>query len=294
MRITALFLAIVVAMGAMAQPGGYRTAIVLKSGVQEIVPDSVLHRFTVSKRPAGGHTVGVELNDGSALAFSTADIEEINYGPLSAYERWAGDWYLVASPNGEANEAGIMISQVVSMPVHAVLPSPSSADYGTWIYCTVDSIAHRSGLHYGARFKLRYNADASGQQGTIALVLDDRQPVNDSEYAGGPETYAYFDKNSTYYFGPQAGHAGGDTGHRYQYWLSNNIETEKLEGMELPVSWTLATVADPQSQFKFAPEHQIYWVTALDIPFSHDENDMVGVVDIFSSARFMRRPWPDK
>ncbi|MBR1551053.1 MAG: hypothetical protein IJ632_01885 [Muribaculaceae bacterium] len=294
MRKAALFLAIVSAMGIMAQQSGYRTAIVLKSGVQEIVPDSALHRISVGKLPAGGHSVGVELNDGSSRTFTTADIEEINYGPLTAYERWTGDWYLVASPNGEANEVGIMISQVVSMPVHAVLPSPSSPDYGSWIYCTVDSIPHRGGLHYNAQFKLRYNADADGRQGTIALVLDDRQPVNGIEYAGGPETYAYFDKNSTYYFGVSDSHAGGDTGHRYQYWLGNNIETQMLEGMELSTSWTEADLADPESQFKFAREHQIYWVTALDIPFDYAENDMVGVVDIFSSARLMRRPWIDQ
>lgn len=264
----------------------YRTAVTLKNGTQEIYPDSLVKRFNYTYRN-NVHYLNVVKNNGTILrSVPTDSIEEINYGEMSRYEQWAGDWYLVASPNGEANEVGIMIATTVSIPYHAVLPAPGTPDYGKYIYCHIDSMPHRTGLKYEANFKLHYS-----ENGTIAIVLDDTTPLTTMQYTDGPETYAYFDQSHTFYYGVSSSHEGGDTGGRYMYFVTRNMANYHLEGMELPATWTTDALDDIDSEFTFNRNYQIHWIVALDIPYSYSEHDEIGIIDIFASPRLMRKPW---
>ncbi|MBR1803927.1 MAG: hypothetical protein IJ775_03355, partial [Muribaculaceae bacterium] len=187
---------LVMSLGMKASGSGvWRTAITLKNGTQEIYPDSVVQRFDFVPAPDGRHrALSVRWRgDSVARVIPIDSIAEINYGEMTPYEHFAGDWYLVASPNGVANEVGLMIATVVSIPYHAVLPAPGTPDYGKYIYCHVDSLPHRKGLKYAADFKLRYDFDEASQRGNISIVLDDQLPFSEVPYTGGPETYAYAD-----------------------------------------------------------------------------------------------------
>ena len=271
-----------------------RTAITLLNGTQEIMPDTTVARFSYNPVSDGGLTT-YRLNalsgDHVVRSLRTDSIVELTYGPTSRYEHFAGIWWLVASPNGEPNEQGIMVTETVSVPVHAVLPAPGTPDYGHYIYCHIDSMPHRSGLKVSADFKLHYTYDEALGRGTIAMVLDDSQPISDTEYAGDPTTYAYFAPGQTWYMGASDQHQGGDTGHRYMYFVSQNIDTQQLEGMEIATTWTDADQQDLEHEYRFAQQYQIYWIAALDIPYSNAEHDEVGIIDIFASPRLMRHAW---
>ncbi len=275
--------------------GIYRTAIVLKNGTQEIFPDTLVSEFKYSKTHVGGKTaywLNVIKDGKIAMTISTDSILEINYREMTPYEHFAGDWYFVASPNGEPMPgSSIMVSTVESMPYHAVLPAPGTPGYGREIYCHIDSMAHRKGLKYDANFTLLYNYDEASGKGTISMVLDDQRPISATPYTGDASTYAYWDATSTWYWGVSSQHEGGDTGGRYMYFVTHNIDTWALEGHQLDCQWTLADQADFDHAYAFPPIYEICWIVGLDIPFSQAEHDLIGYIDIFASPRLMRHPW---
>lgn len=277
-----------------AGTGVYRTAITLRNGTQEIFPDTLVQRFNYNMATVGGKTVyylNVIEHGEVAMTIPTDSIVEMTYGEMNYYEQFAGDWYLVASPNGEPNEQGIMVMQAVSMPYHAVLPAPDSPDYGKYIYCHIDSVAHRKGLKYDANFRLRYAYDDNTQQGSVTLLIDDQHPITSMEYTGDAPSYAYWGADQTWYYGVQSGHAGGDSGHRYMYFLCQNWDTWALEADELPAQWTAADQQDLDYTYRFPSSKEIHWVVALDIPYVHAEKDLVGEIDMFSGARLQRKPY---
>ena len=275
--------------------GVYRTAITLTNGTQEIFPDTLVKEFRYSHTVVDDRIV-YSLNvmkDGHVVMSIPVDsIVEVNYREMTPYEHFAGDWYLVASPNGEPLPGtSIMVSTAVSIPYHAVLPAPGTPGYGRDIYCHIDSMAHRKGLKCEADFKMRYSWNESAQSGTITMVLDDQHPVSDEPYPGDASTYAYWDANSTWYNGVSPLHEGGDTGNRYMYFLTHNINTWELEGHDLECQWTLADQQDLTHEYAFPTIYEICWVVGLDIPFVYNEHDLLGYIDIFASPRLMRHPW---
>ena len=186
-----LFTALIVSLSIGAQAigtGVYRTAITLTNGTQEIFPDSVVKEFTYTHSIQNGQTVyylNVIREGKVSRTFALSDIVEINYREMTPYEHFAGDWYLVASPNGEPLPGtSVMVSTAVSIPYHAVLPAPGTPEYGHEIYCHIDSMAHRKGLKYDADFRMLYTFNESSQQGSVTMVLDDQQPVSTTQYTG--------------------------------------------------------------------------------------------------------------
>ncbi len=285
-----------VCMAALASESGvYRTAIVLKNGTQEIYPDTLVHRFNYGQTQMGGkvsHYLDVIVDGKPAKRIPTDSIVEINYREMTPYEHFAGDWYLVASPNGVPMPGtSIMVTAAVSMRYHAVLPAPGSPDYGHKIYCHIDSMAHRKGLKCDARFTLLYDYNEATGKGTISMVLDDQHPVSSMPYPGDASTYAYWDATSTWYMGVSSQHAGGDTGGRHMYFVTHNIDTWELEGHQLDCQWTLADQMDDSHEYAFPSIYEICWIVGLDIPFSYSEHDLLGYIDIFASPRLMRHPW---
>lgn len=278
-----------------ASEGVYRTAITLTNGTQEIFPDTVVTRFNYSRKTENGRTayfLNVIKEGQTVMTIPTSDIVEINYREMTPYEHFAGDWYLVASPNGEPLPGtSIMVSTAVSIPYHAVLPAPGTPGYGREIYCHIDSMAHRKGLKYDANFKMLYSYDEATQRGSITMVLDDQQPVSATQYTDDASTYAYWDATSTWYSGVSPQHEGGDTGGRHMYFVTHNISTWALEGHELECQWSLADQIDLNHEYAFPTIYEICWVVGLDIPFVQAEHDLIGYIDIFASPRLMRHPW---
>ena len=95
---------IMAAVGADAMTTGvYRTAITLKNGTQEILPDTAVQRFTYTHITQGTttrHLLNVIKNGEVAMTFDTDSIVELDYGEMTYYEQFAGDWWLAltASP----------------------------------------------------------------------------------------------------------------------------------------------------------------------------------------------------
>ncbi len=292
----ALLMALTVTLVAYANGTGvYRTAITLTNGTQEIFPDTLVKKFSYTHSVVGGKTVyslNAIKNGGVIMTIPLDSIVEVNYREMTPYEHFAGDWYLVASPNGEPDPGtSIMVSTVVSMPYHAVLPAPGTPGYGREIYCHIDSMAHRKGLKCEADFKMLYDYDESSGKGSITMVLDDQHPVSNVPYSGDASTYAYWDANSTWYNGVSPLHEGGDTGGRYMYFLTHNINTWNLEGHELECSWNIDDQQDLTHEYAFPTIYEICWVVGLDVPFVYEEHDLLGYIDIFASPRLMRHPW---
>lgn len=295
-RILLSVLSLIAALAAQASGTGiFRTAIVLKNGTMEIFPDTLVNKFQYTQSLVQGKvTYSLDvIQDGKvAMSIPIDNIAEINYREMTPYEHFAGDWYFVASPNGEPQPgSSIMVSTVMSTPYHAVRAAPGTPGYGREIYCHIDSMPHRKGLKCDADFKLLYNYDESTGKGSISMVLDDQHPVSATQYTGDASTYAYWDATSTWYFGVSAQHEGGDTGGRHMYFVTHNIDTWELEGHELPCQWTLADLQDFDHEFSFPSIYEICWVVGLDIPFVYAEHDLIGYIDIFASPRLMRHPW---
>ena len=289
-------LALVISFAAQAAGTGvYRAAIVLKNGTQEIFPDTLVKEFKYAKSQVNGVSAYVlkVMHDGEVYMTIPIDsIEEINYREMTPYEHFAGDWYFVASPNGEPLPGtSIMVTSAVSMPYHAVLAAPGTPGYGHEIYCHIDSMAHRKGLKYDANFKLLYNYDEGTGMGSITMVLDDQHPVSTTQYTDDASTYAYWDATSTWYSGVSSQHEGGDTGGRHMYFVTHNIDTWALEGHQLAHQWTMADLQDYDHEYSFPTIYEICWIVGLDIPFSYAEHDLLGYIDIFASPRLMRHPW---
>lgn len=279
----------------MAGTGLYRTAIVLKNGSQEIFPDTLVNQFKYIKTQRDGKTsyqLSVIRQGMDDMLIPIDSIEEINYGEMTPYERFAGDWYFVASPNGEPMPgSSIMVTTAVSMPCHAVLPAPGAPGYGSEIYLRIDSVAHRKGLKYAANIKMLYSLDEATGKGKISVILDDQHPVSETQYTDDASTYAYWDATSTWYFGPSSLHEGGDTGGRHMYFVTHNIDTWELEGHQLDCAWTLSDLEDYGHEYAFPSIYEICWIVGLDIPFVYSEHDLVGYIDVFASPRLMRHPW---
>ena len=256
-RILLSVLSLIAALAAQASGTGiFRTAIVLKNGTMEIFPDTLVNKFQYTQSLVQGKvTYSLDvIQDGKvAMSIPIDNIAEINYREMTPYEHFAGDWYFVASPNGEPQPgSSIMVSTVMSTP---------------------------------------YHYDESTGKGSISMVLDDQHPVSATQYTGDASTYAYWDATSTWYFGVSAQHEGGDTGGRHMYFVTHNIDTWELEGHELPCQWTLADLQDFDHEFSFPSIYEICWVVGLDIPFVYAEHDLIGYIDIFASPRLMRHPW---
>ena len=295
-RIFATILSLAALVTAHAgETGVYRTAIVLKNGTQEIFPDTLVNQFKYTQSTIGGKTVyslDVIRHGKVAMTIPIDSIEEINYREMTPYEHFAGDWFFVASPNGEPLPGtSVMVTNAVSMAYHAVLPAPSAPGYGREIYCHIDSVAHRKGLKYDADFKMLYDYNEATGKGSITMVLDDQRPISATQYNEDASTYAYWDANSTWYTGVSSQHAGGDTGNRYMYFVTHNIDTWELEGHQLQCQWNIDDLGNPDHEYCFPSIYEICWVVGLDIPFVYAEHDLVGYIDIFASPRLMHHPW---
>ncbi|MCR5679989.1 MAG: hypothetical protein K6G08_07270 [Prevotella sp.] len=250
----------------------------------------IIHTLTAT---AQGFRINISKTDGSRIAMPVKDIESIVFLPvqtdLTHYERFTGDWYLVAQPSGTVNEQGIHTTTTSNIHFVASLPPAGSTDYGLYLYCHADSFYQsRSGQIYPADWRLEYVFDPQTGRGQIGMELSEMTPASTREFLEQPA--AYLD-NGTFYWGVSSKRTQGDSGHRYIYLLTENIDRQALEGMTLWAEWTEADVTTNMQThaFVFPQKYEIYGIVSLDRPCFQAPYPIVGYIDIWAGPRLSRQ-----
>ena len=170
--------------------------------------------------------------------------------PIAA-QNLAGNWTFTASPF----EGG-----VENIPFTATLSSDNSQ-----LICHADNFYTRGSKSYPMDWKVAI--ERNGEQLRLGWILDAIAPVSSEEYQEEASKYII-------------GGAGIDGTHRYIYLLSENIETQKLEGMTLWSDWEDAST----TAFTLPKTQQIYGVVSQNIPY----NGAVGYFEIWASAKLVK------
>ena len=108
----------------------------------------------------------------------------------------------------------------------------------------------------------------------LGMVLSAKQPASTAEFQYPQEKYL---DNGFFYWGNDA----SEGVHHYIYLLSENINTQRLEGMTLWSNW------EPKGKTTFTlPQNQeIYGVVASEVPFA---DASIGYFEIWASPRLIR------
>ena len=173
-----------------------------------------------------------------------------NVSPIAA-QNLAGNWTFTASPF----EGG-----VENIPFTATLSSDNSQ-----LTCHADNFYTRGSKSYPMDWKVAI--ERNGEQLRLGWILDATTPVSSEEYQEEASKYII-------------GGAGIDGTHRYIYLLSENIETQKLEGMTLWSDWEDAST----TAFTLPKTQQIYGVVSQNIPY----NGAVGYFEIWASGKLVK------
>lgn len=166
-------------------------------------------------------------------------------------ESLAGNWKLVASPFEGGGEEIAFTATV--------------ATDGTSLNCHADLLMVRGGNTYAADWKIA--VEQNGENIRLGWVLDAENPVSTKEFQEPASNYVLFGKDT-------------DGNHRYIYLLSENIDTQQLEGMTLWSDWQAASV----TTFTLPKTQQIYAVVST----SHPYNVAVGYAEIWASAKLQK------
>ena len=214
----------------------------------------------------------IKMNDGGVTTIPVDSILDIQFqqqAPAS-FEGLTGQWLLIAANNGVTGADGISRSTTDTIRFTATL----SAD-ATRLECQTDRLYWRSGQDYPADFAMI--VEQNGNQRRIGWVLTKEQPVSSKEFLETSDKYL---EDGFFYWANQYGDQ--DNGHRYIYLLSENIETQRLEGMTLWSSW----LDQSATTFSFPQNQQVYAVAAMQIPYAQS----VGYIEIWASVRFEKEP----
>jgi hypothetical protein len=160
----------------------------------------------------------------------------------------SGQWKFIASPFEGGSE---------EIPFTATLSTDGSV-----LNCHADNFFAHASKAYPADWQMKVeHADGNIRLG---WVLDSENPCSTEEFQEPASKYALFGKDA-------------DTNHRYIYFLSENIETQKLEGMTLWTDWQ----SDITAAFTLPRTYQIYGVVSENKPY----NGSVGYIDIWASGK---------
>ena len=163
----------------------------------------------------------------------------------------AGEWQFVASPF-EGGEERISFY------------ATPSAD-GSGLLCHADNFFAHASKPYPADWLIA--VEQEGDKVRLGWVLDSNTPCSTEEFQEPATSYALFGTDA-------------DGSHRYIYFLSENIETQSLEGMTLWSDWQ----TDINASFSLPKTYQIYAVVSPNQPY----NGAVGYIDIWASGKVKR------
>lgn len=163
-----------------------------------------------------------------------------------------GEWQFVA---------GTYEGKIDTIPFTATL----SAD-GQYMECHAENFFKRGSKPYPMNWRVAIGKD--GDKTRLGWVLTAEQPTSTEEYQEAAEKYVI-------------GGAAADGSHRYIYLLSENIETQKLEGMTLWSDYMEAS----ETTYVLPKTQQIYGVVSQEIPF----NSAVGFMEIWASGRLQKK-----
>ena len=232
-----------------------------------------------SMRPATAQTqMKVTLTDGSSIQMPLSSISDISVEPVvpEALAQLAGHWQLIAMPNGTTGEGGILTATPDTIAFTATV-----APDGMGLVCRAERFFTRSGNVYPATWRMLLEENAASGRQRIGWVLDASAPASEKEFDEPREKYL---DNGLFYWGVNSKRTDGDTGHRYIYLLTENIETQRLEGYTLWSSWLSPTA----TEYVFPQNQEVYGVVALDIPYNYYGYSDVGYFEIWASPRFVR------
>jgi len=218
---------------------------------------------------AQNYNMQLTLQDGSLMVIPADSIAGIEFEPVkpSSLEALAGQWRLIASANG-VSTGGIYSAITDTITFTATL-----APDGNSLICHADCLYSRSGKVYPADWRMVAEQDAQGQKRRIGWILSTDVPASTKEY---DETKDKYLEDGFFYFG------NGTETHHYIYLLSENIETQRLEGMTLWSGWG----TDTQATYIFPQNQQVYGVVGTAIPYQ--PGTAVGYFEIWASPRFER------
>lgn len=215
----------------------------------------------------------VTMNDGSLLSIPTDSIVGVTFEQMAppSLEGLVGQWRLIAMPNGSSS-GGIYTATADTIQFTASLTAPDSDDYGRVLRCHADRFYWRSGHTYPADWLILVEQNEQNATRRIGWVLNAEQPASTTEFQESQDKYL---EDGFFYWGN-----ADNTGHRYIYLLSENIATQRLEGITLWSSW----LPTSQTTFTFPQNQEVYGVVAEKIPYSQS----VGYFEIWASPRFER------
>ena len=212
----------------------------------------------------------VTLNDGRIMNIPVDSIAHISiHSQVSdALKDFEGNWMLVASNNGSVGAGGISVAGTDSISFTAV----ASSD-GIGLLCQASHFFTRTGNSYPATWRMLVE-EKDGKH-RVGWVLDETQPASTREFDEPREQYL---ENGSWYWGT------GQEEHHYIYLLSENIQTQRREGMTLWSEWYAA----PQQAYALPQNQEVYGMVATTIPYQ--SNATVGCIEIWASPRFVRFP----
>ena len=232
---------------------------------------ALLIQFSILNLYAQDYNLRITMQDNSVKQWPVNNIASIHFEQIDAptLEGLTGEWLLVAMPNGTNGEGNIHTATTDSISFEATL-----ADDGLSLVCHADSFYTRSGNVYPADWRLLVEQDNQNGLRRIGLVLDAEHPASTSEFTEPKEKYL---DNGFFYWGNET------DAHHYIYLLSENINTQRLEGMTLWSGWK----GDDDTPFILPQNQEIYGIVSADLPFS---GSSLGYFEIWASPRFIKKP----
>lgn len=226
------------------------------------------------------YSMRMTMRNGSVMVIPVDSIGAIDFPAAqpSPLEALTGAWQLIASTNGVPGPDGIYRATTDTIRFTATLGQDASL--GTCLYCHADSLYTRSEQVYPADWCMAVETDETNGSVRLGWVLSDQQPASPKEFTEERSKYL---EEGLYYWGVGADRT--DTGHRYIYLLSVNIDKQQLEGMTLWSEWT----AEGSRSFAFPQNQQVYGVVALDIPYDSEGESSVGYFEIWASPRMKKQ-----
>ena len=223
--------------------------------------------------PAGAQPrMKVTLTNGRTLLVPTDSIASIAIESVvpQSLALMAGQWQLIASANGSAGEGGIHTAKADTINFTATV-----APDGRGLLCQTSRLfTSAQGTDYPAEWRILVEED-NAATGRIRLgwVLSADEPASTAEFNEPRQSYL---EDGFYYWGSPA-----DL-HHYIYLLSENIDTQRLEGMTLWSPWQQPGA----DTFTLPQQQEVYGVVSTAIPYQSATS--TGYFEIWASPRLVR------